>query len=122
MMYNNNEQKLEELKTEYRGILDRLDELEREKVIGAFDKRVIIELSGDVLKEIARKYENIQKGVGGMMRGPMIETEAKRILDKGKREMALRMIQDGELSIEKVAKYSGLAIKEVEELSKLQTV
>ena len=122
MVYNSNEQKLEELKAEYRGILERLDELEREKVIGAFDKRVIIELSGDVLKEIARKYENIQKGVGGMMRGPMIETEAKRILDKGKREMALRMIQDGELSIEKVAKYSGLAIKEVEELSKLQTV
>ncbi len=122
MVYNSNKQKLEELKTEYRGILERLDELEREKVIGAFDKRVIIELSGDVLKEIARKYENIQKGVGGMMRGPMIETEAKRILDKGKRETALRMIQDGELSIEKVAKYSGLAIKEVEELAKLQTV
>lgn len=117
MVYNNNEQKLEELKTEYRGILDRLDELERKKVIGAFEKRVIIELSGDVLKEIARKYENIQKGVGGMMRGPMIETEAKRILDKGKRETALRMIQDGELSIEKVAKYSGLAIKEVVELA-----
>lgn len=57
-----------------------------------------------------------------MMRGPMIETEAKRILDKGKRETVLRMIQDGELSIEKVAKYSGLAIKEVEELAKLQTV
>ena len=122
MVYNSNEQKLEELKTEYRRILDRLDELEREKVIGAFDKRVIIELSSDVLKEIARKYENIQKGVGGMMRGPMIETEAKRILDKGKRETALRMIQDGELSIEKVAKYSGLAIKEVEELAKLQII
>ena len=113
---------MEELKTEYRGILDRLDELEREKVIGAFDKRVIIELSSDVLKEIARKYENIQKGVGGMMRGALIETEAKRILNKGKRETALRMIQDGELSLEKVAKYSGLAIKEVEELAKLQTV
>lgn len=122
MVYNSNEQKLEELKAEYRGILERLDELEREKVIGAFDKRVIIELSGDVLKEIARKYENIQKGVGGMMRGPMIETEAKRILDKGKRETALRMIQDGELSIEKVAKYSGITIEEVKELAKLQTV
>ena len=126
MVYNSNEQKLEELKAEYHGILERLDELEREKVIGAFDKRVIIELSGDVLKEIARKYENIQKGVGGMMRGPMIETEARRILNKGinegKKETVLRMIQDGGLSIEKVAKYSALAIKEVEELAKLQTV
>lgn len=122
MVYNSNEQKLEELKAEYQRILDRLDEVEREKVIGPFDKRGIIELSSDVLKEITRKYENIQKGVGVMMRGPMIETEAKRILDKGKRETVLRMIQDGELSIEKVAKYSGLTIEEVEELAKLQTV
>ena len=116
MVYNSNEQKLEELKAEYRGILERLDELERDKIIGAFDKRVIIELSGDVLIEIARRYENIQKDVGGMMRGPMIETEAKRMLNKEKRETALRMIQDGVLSMEKIAKYSGLAIKEVEEL------
>lgn len=122
MVYNSNEEKLEELKAEYQRIRDRLDEVEREKVIGAFDKWGIIELSSDVLKEITRKYENIQKGVGVMMRGPMIETEAKRILDKGKRETALRMIQDGELSIEKVVKYSGLTVGEVEELAKLQTV
>ena len=79
-----------------------------------------------MLKEIAWKYENIQKGVGGMMRGPMIETSARRLRDKAendaKREAALRMLQDGELLIEKVVKYSGLAIKEVEELVKLQTV
>lgn len=32
-------------------------------MIGAFDKRTIIELSGDVIREIAKKYENVQKGV-----------------------------------------------------------
>lgn len=32
-----------------------------------FDKRTIIELSRDVIKEIAQKYENVQKGVGGIM-------------------------------------------------------
>lgn len=37
MVYNSNEQKLEELKAEYQRILDRLDEVEREKVIGAYD-------------------------------------------------------------------------------------
>ncbi|MCI9295846.1 MAG: hypothetical protein HFI10_00275 [Lachnospiraceae bacterium] len=51
----------------------------------------------------------------------MIEIEAKRILNEGinegKKEIALRMIQDGELSFEKVAKYSGLEIKEVEKLA-----
>ena len=40
--YNSNEQKLAELKAEYRIILERLDELEQQGVIGAFDKRTII--------------------------------------------------------------------------------
>jgi len=124
--YNSNEQKLEELKSEYQFILERLDELERQEVIGAFDKRTIIELSGDVIKEIAQKYENVRKGVGEMMSGALIETEARRILNKGisetKKEMALRMLKDGELSIDKIAKYSGLGVEDVEQLAELQTV
>ena len=81
--YNSNEQKLAELKAEYRIILERLDELEQQGVIGAFDKRTIIDLSGDVIKEIAQKYENVQKGVGDMMRGALIETSARTILNQG---------------------------------------
>ena len=115
-----------ELKAEYRSILERLDKLEQEGIIGAFDKRTIIELSGDVIREIAQKYENVQKGIGGMMSGALLETEARKILNRGKdeaeKETALRMLQDGELSIDKIAKYSGLVIKEVEELAKLGTV
>lgn len=60
-MNNSNEQKLAELKSEYQDILKRLDKLEQEEIIGAFDKRTIIELSGDVIREIAQKYENAQK-------------------------------------------------------------
>ncbi len=67
--YNCNEQKLGELKAEYQEIIRRLDKLEQQEVIGAFDKQTIIGLSGDVLNEIAQKYENIQKGIGDMMRG-----------------------------------------------------
>ena len=123
---NSNEQRLAELKAEYRNILERLDKLEQEGIIGAFDKRTIIELSGDVIREIAQKYENVQKGIGGMMSGALLETEARKILNRGKdeaeKETALRMLQDGELSIDKIAKYSGLVIKEVEELAKLGTV
>ena len=112
--YDNNEQKLEELKAEYRVILERLDELEQQGIIGAFDKRTIIELSNDVIKEIARKYENVQKGVGGMMSGALIETSAREIL----KETALRMLKDGKLSSEKVAEYSGLDVAEVKKLRK----
>ena len=63
---------------------------------------------------------------GDMMRGALIETEAKRILKKGmseaQKETALRMLQDGELSIDKIAKYSGLRVEDVEQLAGLQTV
>lgn len=124
--YNSNEQKLAQLKAEYQTILERLDELEQQGVIGAFDKRTIIELSGDVIKEIAQKYENVQKGVGDLMRGTLIETEARRILNKGinetKKETALRMLKTGKLTIEEIAECSELSVTEVEQLAELQTV
>ena len=124
--YNSNEQKLAELKAEYRIILERLDELEQQGVIGAFDKRTIIDLSGDVIKEIAQKYENVQKGVGDMMRGALIETSARTILNQGisqnQRETALRMLKRGKMTIEEIAEDTGLSVSEVELLAGLQTV
>ena len=120
--YNNNEQKLEELKAEYRIILERLDDLEKQGIIGAFDKRTIIELSSDVINEIARKYENVQKGIGAMMRGPLIQTEARTILNESKKETALRMLKVGKLTVEEIAEYSALSVAEVEQLANLQTV
>ena len=140
------EQKLAELKAEYQKILERLDELEWQGVIGAFDKRTIIDLSGDVIKEIAQKYENVQKGVGDMMRGALIETSARTILNQGikqgikqgidqgiiqgksqgitqnQRETALRMLKKGKMTNEEIAEYTGLSIMEVEQLAGLQTV
>ena len=129
-VYNSNEHKLIELKAEYQDILERLDKLEQEGIIGAFDKRTIIELSGDVIREIAQKYEKVQKGIGGMMSGALLETEARTILNKGKdegrnenkKETALRMLRDGVLPIEKIAEYSGLDIAEVKLLVGLQKV
>ncbi len=128
--YNNNEQKLEELKAEYRIILERLDDLEKQGIIGAFDKRTIIDLSSDVINEIARKYENVQKGIGAMMRGPLIQTEARTILNRGisqgisetKKETALRMLKMGKLTVEEIAEYSALSVAEVEQLANLQTI
>ena len=128
--YNSNEQKLEKLKVEYQVILERLDELELKGVIGAFDKRTIIELSSDVIKEIAQKYENVQKSVGDMMSGALIETSARTILNQGKsqgisetkKKTALRMLKRGKLTIEEIAEDAGLSVAEVEQLTGLQTV
>ena len=124
--YNSNEQRLEELKAEYQVILEKLDNLEKQGMIGAFDKRTIIELSSDIINELARKYENVQKGMGDMMRGPLIQTEARTILNQGinetKKKTALRMLKMGKLTIEEIAECSELSVKEVEQLAGLQTV
>jgi len=132
--YNNNERKLEGLKKEYQVILNRLDELEQQEVIKAFDKRTIIELSGDVIKEIAQKYENVQKGVGGMMSGALIETEARTILNQGikqgksqgisetKRQTARKLLKRGKLTVEEIAEDTGLSVMEVEQLAGLWMV
>ena len=60
------------------------------------------------------------------MSGALLETEARTILNRGKdeakKETALRMLQDGELSIDKIAKYSGLDVAEIEQLERLRTV
>ena len=59
-----------------------------------------------------------------MMSGALIETNARRLKSEAenetKKETALRMLQDGELSIDKIAKYSGLDIAEVELLTGMQ--
>ena len=132
--YNSNKQELEALKAEYQVILERLDELERQEVIGAFDKRTIIELSGDVIKEIAQKYKNVQESVGDLMRGALIETSARTILNQGikegkiqgisetKRNAAINMLKRGKLTIQEIAEDLSLSVAEVEQLAELQTV
>ncbi len=129
-IYNTDEQKLEELKGEYQVILDRLQKLEQQEAIGAFDKRTIIELSGDVIKEIAQKYENVRKGVGDMMSGALIETEARNILQQGiqqgiseaKEKMAVKLLKRGKLTVEEIAEDTGLSVEEIEQLAGLQTI
>ena len=67
----------------------------------------------------------MQKGVGDMMRGALIETSARTILNQGKsqgisemkKETALRMLKRGKLTIEEIAEDSGLSVAEVEQLA-----
>lgn len=95
-------------------------------MIGAFDKHTIIELSGDVIKEITQKYENVRKGVGDIMGGALIETSARRLKNEAehetKKNTALRMLKRGKMTIEEIAEDSGLSVAEVEQLAGLQTV
>lgn len=59
---------------------------------------------------------------GAMMRGPLIQTEARTILNESKKETALRMLKAGKLTVEEIAEYSALSVAEVEQLANLQTI
>lgn len=124
--YNSDDRKLEELKAEYQDILERLDRLEQQGKIGAFDKRTIVDLAGDVIEEIARQYKNVQEGIGGMMRGALIETSARRILNQGisqnQRETAIKLLKRGKLTVKEISEDTGLSVEDVEQLAGLQTV
>lgn len=67
-------------------------------------------------------YENVQKGIGDIMKGPLIQTEARTILNQGKKEIALRMLNMEKLSVGEIAEYSALSVAEVKQLAKLHTV
>ena len=68
----------------------------------------------------------MQKGEGDMMRGALIETSARTILNQGisqnQRETALKLLKRGKLTVEEIAEDTGLSVSEVEQLAGLQTV
>lgn len=67
------------------------------------------------LAEQVRYYKESAEGVSAMCR------IMEELIDSEKKEIALRMLEDNVLPIEKIAKYSGLTFEQVEELAKLQT-
>ena len=94
--YNNNPEKLEELKGEYEYIKSRLEELCKEYKIDEYTKCTISEMSKKVVESLARKYENVKEGVKKVMGGQILEYEAKTILyegmEEGKMETAKNML------------------------------
>ena len=70
-------------------------------------------MSGDVIKENARKFENVQKVVGDMMRGALIETSARTILSQDisqtQRETAFWLLKRKNRRSRKLQKIQDLA-------------
>ena len=93
--YNASDDKLKALKTEYQTIIDRLNGLEKNNIIGEFDKITIIELADNVVKTLAARYENVLQGVDIIMSGPLIETKAKKIWNEGMQQGMKQGMQQG---------------------------
>ncbi|MBQ8519228.1 MAG: hypothetical protein IJ455_06485 [Agathobacter sp.] len=111
---NDNQEKLEALKSEYSMITKRLDKLVESCVINEYIKKTICEMSERVITKIAAKYESIRKEVTNIMGGKVLEYEAKTILRKGKTEAFLELVKDGLLSIEEAARRAEMTIEEFE--------
>ena len=85
----NDPERLKALEKEYSAMIDRMDELQKSGQMTAFERRTIIDMSKKVLRNIARNYENIRKGVDNIMGGRVLEHEAKTILREGEARGAI---------------------------------
>lgn len=93
--YDEDQEKLACLEEEYARIMSELDELQRQGKISAYTRNTIVEMTHKVLENLAKKYENVKKGVGSIMGGKVLEYETKTIFREGKREGMQEGLREG---------------------------
>ena len=71
------------LQQQYGEMIKKMEELVQAGILTEYDRHTILAMAKKVLENIARKYENIKKGVGIIMGGEILEYEAKTILRQG---------------------------------------
>ncbi|MCD8216775.1 MAG: hypothetical protein LUD01_01810 [Clostridiales bacterium] len=88
--YESNEERLDALKKEYAVIMECLDALAESKELSYYYKKIIVEMSANVVENLAAKYDRVREGVKSVMGGKVLNYEAKTIyqegVDKGMRE------------------------------------
>ena len=116
-------EELEKLLEEYRGIEKCLEESllnqGREEIY-----RDLIDLIIRIADYIFRKTETIRKGVGEIMGGRVLELPSERLIQQGielgeekqSYRIARAMLEDGELSLEKISCLTGLNMEELEKI------
>lgn len=87
--YSMDDAEYENLKKEFQYISSELKRLSDTDEISAYDRRKMEELSKMVIDFIAQNHEKIRKGIGDIMRGPMIETEVDKLV-RPEREKAAK--------------------------------
>ena len=138
--YESNESKLQKLCEEYSYIQTKLDDLQKTGEVSEFTKSAVCVMTNHVLALIAQKYHRVQEGVENVMRGKIIEYEAKTIRNKaiaegraagiieGKaegiaemkvqiEERAKDMLRD-KMNLSLVEKYTHLPMPRIEELAR----
>lgn len=81
---NQNSEKLEKVKEEYRRIKEHLNKLQEDGRLNEQEKSVIISMTKKVVRNLAAKYKNVKKGVDDIMGGRVLVHEAYVLTEKGR--------------------------------------
>ena len=92
--YNEDETELKELVEEFEEICAKMEQLVQENKMTELESRIIVELSKKVVDNIAKKYKKIRRGVDVIMGGKVIETEAKKMYNRGRNEGENKKLKD----------------------------
>ncbi len=82
-LYNDNVKNLQKLTDIYSGIYTRLEHHASIGMISEYSKSVIYELVNKVAQNLAAKHNNIQKGIGAVMGGQVLDLEVIKMFDRG---------------------------------------
>ena len=130
--YEHSEIKLQKLCEEYSYIQTKLDDLQKAGEVSELTKSAVCVTTNHVLALIAQNYQRVQKGVENVMRGKILDYEAKTIRNKGRaegiaetmakvkaetEERAKDMLRD-KMTLPLVEKYTHLPMPRIEELAR----
>ena len=130
--YEHSEIKLQKLCEEYSYIRTKLNDLQKAGEVSELTKSAVCATTNHVLALIAQNYHRVQKGVENVMRGKIIEYEAKTIRNKAIAEGRAEGIAEMKAQIEErakdmlrdkmtlplVEKYTHLPMPRIEELAR----
>lgn len=85
-VYENNEERLEELREIYRKIVAYLDVKVEERALTAFQRRVIQETTRKVVENLAVRHKKVQEGMTEIMGGQILELECVKQWNAGVEE------------------------------------
>ena len=88
------EEKLNELESIFLNIRTRLEETCKLGIISEYYLKTILDMSGKVIKSIARKNRKTAERIGDIMGGKILEYEAKTIMNEGRAEGQIRVFMN----------------------------
>lgn len=116
--YENDDEALNDLLDEYAEIQMRLECLCQEGILDQYTKCTLADMSIRVLEHIAAKYPRVKEGVKSVMVGKVLDYEAKDILNKGRSEGQVELInkiRKNGYSYEEISKITGIAAESLKE-------